>query len=124
MLPPVQLLLDQLLRSLKELILVKLHRLVQLVRQSKIMIVISKLEKHLSMELGTLTLKDQQLAILMLLGINMVLVIVSIRYCRNLISFGTRLTVCFNGVVGINMVRRKFVQFLCWISKDRGASHQ
>ena len=39
------------------------------------MIVILKLEKHLSMGLGTLTLKDQQLA-MMLLGIDMVLVLV------------------------------------------------
>ena len=40
------------------------------------MIVILKLEKHLNMGLvGTLTLKDQQLA-MMLLGIDMVLVLV------------------------------------------------
>ena len=39
------------------------------------MVVILKLEKHLSMELGTLTLKDQQLA-MMLLAIDMVLVLV------------------------------------------------
>ena len=70
-LPPVQL-LDQLLQRLKELILVKLRRLVQLVQRSQIMISILKLEKHLSMGLGTLTLKDQQLA-MMLLGIDMVL---------------------------------------------------
>ena len=75
MLPPVQLLLDQLLRRLKELSPVKLHRLVRLVWRSQIMIVILKLEKHLSMGLGTLTLKDQQLA-MMLLGIDMVLVLV------------------------------------------------
>ena len=53
----------------------KLHRLVQLVRRSQIMIVILKLEKNLSMGLGTLTLKDQQLAMI-LLGIDMVLVLV------------------------------------------------
>ena len=76
MLPSIQLLLDQLLRRLKELILVKLCRLVQLVRWSQIMIVILlKLEKHLSMGIGTLTLKDQKLA-MMLLGIDMVLVLV------------------------------------------------
>ena len=75
MLPLVQLLLDQLLRRLKELILVNLHRLVQIVRRSQIMIVILKLEKHLSMGLGTLTLKDRQLAMI-LLGIDMVLVLV------------------------------------------------
>ena len=75
MLPLVQLLLDQLLRRLKELIILKLRRLVQLVRWSQIMIVILKLEKHLSMGLGTLTLKDQQLAMI-LLGIEMVLVLV------------------------------------------------
>ena len=39
------------------------------------MIVIVMLEKHLSMGLETLTLKDQQLA-MMLLGIDMVLVLV------------------------------------------------
>ena len=72
----VQLLLDQLPRHLKELSLVKLRRLVQLVRWSQIMIFILKLEKHLNMGLGTLTLKDQQLAISMLLGIDMVLVLV------------------------------------------------
>ena len=72
-LPPVQL-LDQLLQRLKELILVKLRRLVQLVQRSQIMIAILKLEKHLSMGLGTLTLKDQQLAMI-LLGINMLLVL-------------------------------------------------
>ena len=70
-LPPVQL-LDQLLQCLKELILVKLRRLVQLVQRSHIMIAILKLEKHLSMGLGTLTLKDQQLA-MMLLGIDIIL---------------------------------------------------
>ena len=75
MLPLVQLLLDQLLRRLKELILVKLRRLVQLVQWSQIMIVILMLETHLSMGLGTLTLKYQQLA-MMLLGIDMVLVLV------------------------------------------------
>ena len=75
MLASVQLLLDQLLRHLKELILVKLRRLVQLVQWSQIIIVILKLEKHLSMGLGTLTLKNQQLA-MMLLGIDMVLVLV------------------------------------------------
>ena len=75
MLPPVQLLLDEVLRRLKELILVKLHRVVQLVRQSQIMIVILKLEKHLSMGIKTLTLKYQQLA-MMLLGIDMVLFLV------------------------------------------------
>ena len=53
----------------------KLRRLVQLVRWSQIMIVILKLEKHLSMGLGNLTLKDQQL-VMMLLGIDMVLVLV------------------------------------------------
>ena len=75
MLPSVQLLLDQLLRHLKELILVKLRRLVQLVRRSLIIIVILKLEKNLSMGLGTLTLKDQQLAYMIFLGIDMVLVL-------------------------------------------------
>ena len=76
MLPPVQLLLDQLLRHLKEMSLVKLCRLVQLVRRSQIMIVILKLEKHLSMGLiRTLTLKDQQIS-MMLIGIDMVLVLV------------------------------------------------
>ena len=75
MIPLVQFLLDQLLRRLKELNLVKLCQLVQLVRRSEIMIVILKLEKHLSMGLGTLTLNDQQLA-MMLLGIDMVLVLV------------------------------------------------
>ena len=74
MLPQVQLLLDQLLRRLKELILVKLHRLVQLVRWSQIMIVILKLEKHLSMGLGTITLKDKLLAMI-LLDIDMGLVL-------------------------------------------------
>ena len=74
MLPPVQLLLDEILRRLKELSLVKLCRLVQLVRRSQIMTVIVILEKHLSMGLETLTLKDQQLA-MMLPGINMVLVL-------------------------------------------------
>ena len=74
MLPPVQLLLDQLLRHLKELILVKLRRLVQLIQRSQIMIVIVILENHLSMGLETLTLKDQQLA-MMLPGIDMVLVL-------------------------------------------------
>ena len=74
MLPSVQLLLDRLLRRLKKLILVKLRRLVQLVRRSQIMIVIVILEKHLSMGLNTLTLKDQQLA-MMLRGIDMVLVL-------------------------------------------------
>ena len=72
-LPPVQL-LDQLLQRLKELIPVKLRRLVQLVQRSHIMTDILKLEKHLSMGLRTLTLKDQQLA-MMLLGIDMVLVL-------------------------------------------------
>ena len=71
MLPLVQLLLDKMLQRLKELSLVKLRRLVQLVRRSQIMIVIVMLEKHLSMGLETLTLKDQQLA-MMLLGIDMV----------------------------------------------------
>ena len=71
---PVQLLLDRLLQHLKELILVKLRRLVQLVRRLQIMIVIVILEKHLSMGLETLTLKDQQLA-MMLPGIDMVLVL-------------------------------------------------
>ena len=75
MLPPVQLLLDELLRRLKELSLVKLRRLVWLVRRSQIMIVIVILEKHLSMGLETLTLKDQQLD-MMLIGIDMVLVLV------------------------------------------------
>ena len=76
MLPLIQLLLDQLLRHLNEMILVKLRRLVQLVRQSHIMIFILKLEKHLSMGLiGTLTMKDQQLAMI-ILGIDMVLVLV------------------------------------------------
>ena len=75
MLPLVQLLLDQLLRRLREFILVNLRRLVQLARWSQIMIVILKLEKHLSMGLGTLTLKDQKL-VMMLLGIDMVLVLV------------------------------------------------
>ena len=75
MLPSVQLLLDQLLRRLKELSLAKLRRLVHLVRWSQIMLVVLKLEKHLSMGIGTLTLKDQQLA-MMLLGIDMVLVLV------------------------------------------------
>ena len=74
MLPPVQLLLDEMLRRLKELSLVKLRRLVQLVRRSQIMIVIVMLEKHLSMGLGTLTLKDKKIA-MMLLGIDMVLVL-------------------------------------------------
>ena len=74
-LPPVQL-LYQLLQRLKELILVKLRRLVQLVQRSQIMIAILKLEKHLSMGLGTLTLKDQQIA-MMLLGIDIVLVLPS-----------------------------------------------
>ena len=73
--PLVQLLLDQLLRHLKEFILVNLRRLVQLARRSQIMIVILKLEKHLSMRLRTVTMKDQQLA-MMLLGIDMVLVLV------------------------------------------------
>ena len=73
MLPSVQLLLNQLLGHLKELILVKLRRLVQLVQRSQIMIAILKLEKHLSMGFGTLTLKDQQQAMI-LLGIYMVLV--------------------------------------------------
>ena len=50
----------------------KLRRLVQLVRRSQIMIVIVMLEKHLSMGLETLTLKDKQLA-MMLPGIDMVL---------------------------------------------------
>ena len=73
-LPLVQLLLDRqvVLQRLKELILVKLRRLVQLVQRSQIMIAILKLEKHLSMGLGTLTLKDQQLA-MMLLGIDIIL---------------------------------------------------
>ena len=53
----------------------KLCRLVQLVRLSKIMIVILKLENHLSMGLETLTLKDKPLAMI-LLGIDMVLVLV------------------------------------------------
>ena len=75
-LPLIQLLLDQLLRCLKELSLVKLRQLVELVRWSHIMIVILKLEKHLSMGLGTLTLKDQQIAMSMVLGIDMVLVLV------------------------------------------------
>ena len=75
MLPSVQLLLDQLLRRLKELILVKLRRLVQPVRWLQIMIVILKLENHLNMGLGTLTLKYQRL-VMMLLGIDMVLVLV------------------------------------------------
>ena len=75
MLPPIQLLLDQLLHHLNEMSLVKLRRLVQLVRQSQIMIFKLKLEKHLSMGLETLTLKDQQLA-MTLLGIDMVLVLV------------------------------------------------
>ena len=75
MIPSVQLLLDQLLRRLKELILVKLHRLVHLVQRLQIMIAILKLENHLiSMGLWNLTLKDQQLA-MMLLGIDMVLVL-------------------------------------------------
>ena len=75
-LPSVQLLLDQLLRRLKDLSLVKLRQLVQLVRQSQIMIFILKLEKHLYMGLiGTLTMKDQQLSMI-LIGINMVLVLV------------------------------------------------
>ena len=73
-LPPIQLLLDQLVQCLKELILVKLRRLVQLVRRSQIMIVILKLEKNLSMRRETFTLKDQQLA-MMLLGIDMVLAV-------------------------------------------------
>ena len=47
----------------------------ELFQWSHIMIVILKLEKHLSMGIGTLTLKDQQLA-MMLLGINIVLVLV------------------------------------------------
>ena len=63
------------LQRLKELSLVKLRRLVQLVRRSQIMIVIVMLEKHLNMGLETLTLKDQQLA-MMLIGIDMVLVLV------------------------------------------------
>ena len=63
--------MDQLLRRLKDLILVKLRRLVQLVQRSHIMIAILKLEKDLSMVLGTLTLKDQQL-VMVLLGIYMV----------------------------------------------------
>ena len=74
MLPSVQLLLDQMLQRLKELILVKLRRLVQRVRWSQTMIVILKLEKNLSIGLGTLTLKDQQLD-MMLLCIDMVLVL-------------------------------------------------
>ena len=74
MLPLVQLLLDKMLQRLKELSLVKLRRLVELVRRSQIMIVIVMLEKHLSMGLETLTLKDQQLA-MMLRGIDMVLVL-------------------------------------------------
>ena len=74
MLPSVQLLLDQLLRHLKELNLVKLRRLVQLVRRSQIMIVILKLEKHLNMGLETLTLKDKQLAMI-LLSIDMVILV-------------------------------------------------
>ena len=74
MLPLVELLLDQMLRRLKELILVKLHQLVHLVRRSKIVIAILKLEKHLSMVLGNITLKDQQLS-MMLLGFDMVLVL-------------------------------------------------
>ena len=64
--------MDQLLRRLKELSLVRLRRLAQLVQWSQIMIAILKLEKHLSMGLETLTLKDQQL-VMMLLGIDMVL---------------------------------------------------
>ena len=75
MLPLVQLLLDQLLRHLKELSLMKICQLVQLVGRSHIMIVIFKLEKHLSMGLGTLKLKDQKLD-MMLLVIDMVLVLV------------------------------------------------
>ena len=43
--------------------------------RSQIMIAILKLEKHLSMGLGTLTLKDKQQA-MMFLGIDMVLVLV------------------------------------------------
>ena len=63
-------------QHLKELSLVKLHRLVQLVQWTRIMIIIWKSQKHLSVGLvGTLTLKDQQLAI-MLLGIDMVLILV------------------------------------------------
>ena len=79
MLPLVQLLLDRqvlLQRLIKELSLVKLRQLVhRLVQQSWIMIVILKLEKHLSMGLETLTLKDQQL-LMMLQCIEIVLVLV------------------------------------------------
>ena len=54
-------------------------------RRSQIMIAILKLEKHLSMGLGTLTLKDQQLDMMFLIGVDMVLVLL-IRNCiRNLI---------------------------------------
>ena len=74
MLPLVQLLLDELLQRLKELSLVKLRRLVQLDRRSQIMIVIVMLENHLSMGIETLTLKDQQLA-MVLPDIDMVLVL-------------------------------------------------
>ena len=65
--------MDQLLQRLKDMSPMKLRRLVQLVQRSQIMITILKLEKHLSMGLGTPTLKDQQLAMI-LLGIDMVLV--------------------------------------------------
>ena len=44
-------------------------------RRSQIMIAILKLEKHLSMGLGTLTLKDQQLDMMFLIGVYMVLVL-------------------------------------------------
>ena len=44
-------------------------------QQSQIMIAILKLEKHLSMGLGILTLKDQQLVMMLLIGIDMVLVL-------------------------------------------------
>ena len=66
--------MDQLLRRLKELSLVKLRQLVQLVQWSQIMIAILNLEKNLSMGLGTLTLKDKKLA-MMLLVIDMILVL-------------------------------------------------
>ena len=44
-------------------------------RRSQIMIAILKLEKHLSMGLGTLTSKDQQLDMMFLIGVDMVLVL-------------------------------------------------
>ena len=42
---------------------------------SQIMIAILKLEKQLSMGLGTLPLKDQQLDMMFLIGVDMVLVL-------------------------------------------------